>query len=245
MWTTDMSKIVLYKNWIRKQSTEIVLKVCILLHKNTTMHFISKQIFHVHVIALNCSFTSFLTLKLRVYIHMSRWMGAKEISWKVSHDAVLMFCCFDQAYTKWGYSCNPHTRSWGMPLVQPASSVGQTEKKKQNFKNRCGNSPNICFYLYKTATFTFHGPAQTPQLASCWRWSEQNTFCHTQFFFPPLVSEDILPQLHDKWLFMVLSHCREITWKKKKQGKKKIFFPDRRIPSGTSHGSLFQDEINM
>lgn len=127
-----MSKIVLYKNWIRKQSTEIVLKVCILLHKNTTMHFISKQILHVHVIALNCSFTSFLTLKLRVYIHMSRWMGAKEISWKVSHDAVLMFCCFDQAYTKWGYSCNPHTRSWGMPLVQPASSVGQTEKKEIN-----------------------------------------------------------------------------------------------------------------
>lgn len=125
-----MSKIVLYKNWIRKQSTEIVLKVCILLHKNTTMHFISKQILHVHVIASNCSFTSFLTLKLRVYIHMSRWMGAKEISWKVSHDAVLMFCCFDQAYTKWGYSCNPHTRSWGMPLVQPASSVVQTEKKK-------------------------------------------------------------------------------------------------------------------
>lgn len=86
-----MSKIVLYKNWIRKQSTEIVLKVCILLHKNTTIPFISKQILHVHVIALNCSFTSFLTLKLRVYIHMSRWMGAKEISWKVSHDAVLMF----------------------------------------------------------------------------------------------------------------------------------------------------------
>lgn len=129
MWTTDMSKIVLYKNWIRKQSTEIVLKVCILLHKNTTMHFISKQILHVHVIASNCSFTSFLTLKLCVYIHMSRWMGAKEISWKVS-DAVLMFCCFDQACTKWGYSCNPHTRSWGMPLVQPASSVVQTEKKK-------------------------------------------------------------------------------------------------------------------
>lgn len=39
---------------------------------NTTMHFISKQILHVHVIASNCSFSSFLTLKLRVYIHMSR-----------------------------------------------------------------------------------------------------------------------------------------------------------------------------
>lgn len=75
------------------------------------------------------------------------------------------------------------------------------------------------------------------------KWTE-HILSHT-IFFPPLVSEDILPQLHDKWLFMVLSHCREITWKKKKQGKKKIFFPDRRIPSGTSHGSLFQDEINM
>lgn len=63
------------------------------------------------------------------------------------------------------------------------SGADRKKRNKQNFKNRCGNSPNICFYLYKTATFTFHGPAQTPQLASCWRWSEQNTFCHTQFFF--------------------------------------------------------------